>query len=213
MALKTTSTAARSRSPLARSFPDQHHRDAARESDDDHAGAVGGVVGEEEPREREHEQRPDHPREEQRHAEEAPVGDAVGLSRNRAPRSGPSPAPGTSSAADRAAIGSETVPTRSLSKPSLETRDQPAEPEPERHRQRDPKRQEAIERRQLLQHRRVVGGGRGDGVAGRRTVSVAATGVHVDRVSEQGAAEQFVCFGKPLGDLRSSRCAGPRSRR
>ena len=53
--------------------PDQHHRDAAGEPDDDHAGAVGGLVGEEEPGEREHEQRPDDPREEERDAEEAPV--------------------------------------------------------------------------------------------------------------------------------------------
>ena len=59
--------------------PDQHHRDAAGETHDDHAGAVLGLVREEEPSETEHQQRADHPREEQR-VEEEPVGHAVGPS-------------------------------------------------------------------------------------------------------------------------------------
>ena len=77
--------------------PDQHHRDAAGEADDDQPGAVLGLVGQQQPGEREHQQRPDHPVEDQRGDEQAPLGRAA----CRAPRSGPAPAPGTSSAAGR----------------------------------------------------------------------------------------------------------------
>ena len=133
---------------LGEVVPDQHHRDAAREADDDHAGAIGGMVGEEEPGQREHEQRPDHPREEQRHAEEAPVGDAVGLRATellvvdlRQHRVHHQQQAQRDRQADRA--------DPQLVEAVVETGDQPAEPEPDRHGERDPERQEAVERRQL----------------------------------------------------------------
>ncbi len=54
-------------------IPDEDHRDAAGKADDDDAGAIRGLVGEEQPREREHERRPDDPGHEQRDAEHAAV--------------------------------------------------------------------------------------------------------------------------------------------
>jgi len=53
--------------------PDQHHRDAAGEPHDDQPGAVLRLVGEEGPREREHQRRPDDPVEHQRRAHQPPL--------------------------------------------------------------------------------------------------------------------------------------------
>jgi hypothetical protein len=45
--------------------PDDHHGDAAGQTDDDQTSAVGGQVGKEDPGQREHEGRPDQPVEDQ----------------------------------------------------------------------------------------------------------------------------------------------------
>ncbi len=52
-------------------IPDEHHRDATRQADDDQAVAVGGEVREQQPGERKHHDRPDDPVEQQRGGEEA----------------------------------------------------------------------------------------------------------------------------------------------
>ena len=54
--------------------PDQHHRDAAGQPDDDQPGAVLREVGEHQPGQREHHRRADQPVEDQRHRERAAVG-------------------------------------------------------------------------------------------------------------------------------------------
>ena len=77
--------------------PDEHHRDAAGEADDDHPGAVLGLIGEEQPGEREHEQRAEDPVEPERGRRTAHARREAG----RARRSGPWRAPGTSSAGAR----------------------------------------------------------------------------------------------------------------
>ncbi len=77
--------------------PDEHHRDAAGEADDDHPGAVGGLIGEKQPGEREHQQRAEDPVEPERGARTAHARPEAA----RARRSGPWRAPGTSSAGAR----------------------------------------------------------------------------------------------------------------
>ena len=54
--------------------PDKHHRDAAGEADDDHPRAVLGLVGQEQPGEREHEQRAEDPVEPEGGDEQPPFG-------------------------------------------------------------------------------------------------------------------------------------------
>ena len=127
--------------------PDEHHRDAPRQPDDDHAGAVRGLVGEEDPGEREHQQRPDDPGQEQRDAEEAAVADAVGacvaellvadLREHGVHHQ-------QQTGRDRQADGADLQ----LAEPVVQMRQQRPEREPAGHRERDPQRQEAIERRQ-----------------------------------------------------------------
>ncbi len=136
--------------------PDQHHRDAARQADDDHAGAVGGLVGEEQPGEREHEQRPDDPGQEERDTEELPVGDAVVLdapqllvAHLRQDRIHHQQQPQRDRQRDRADL--------ELVEAVVQRRDQSPEAEPGRHRKTDPERQEPVERRQLLEHGGLAG--------------------------------------------------------
>ena len=57
--------------------PDEHHRDATRESDDDQPGAVLGQIRQEHPREGEHQRRADDPVEHERSTEHAPIGGDV----------------------------------------------------------------------------------------------------------------------------------------
>ena len=78
--------------------PDQHHRDAAGQADQDDPGPVRGLVRQQQPGQREHHRRADHPVEQQRDGHHPPVGGDLARSRC----SGPWPAPGTSSAAGRA---------------------------------------------------------------------------------------------------------------
>ena len=131
--------------------PDQHHRDAAREADDDHAGAVGGLVGKQQPGEREHEQRPDDPGEEERDAEEPAIADAVVahaaellVADLRQHRVHHQQQPERDRQRDRADL--------QLVEPVVQRRDQRAEPEPADHREPDPERQEPVERREPSDH-------------------------------------------------------------
>ena len=123
--------------------PDQHHRDAAREADDDEAGAVLGLVGEEDPGEREHQRRPDDPVQDQRDAEHAAVAvhradllvahlreDGVHHQQQ----------------ADRDRQGDGADPQRVEG--VVEPGDQRSQCQAAGHREGDPQRQEAVERRE-----------------------------------------------------------------
>ena len=135
-------------------------------------------------------------------------------SSGRAPRSGPSPAPGTSSPAGPSAIGSETVPTSSSSSHVVQARDQPAEQQAGRHRERDPERQEAVERRELPHHPRLRGRRRGRGRhrSGSGFSRRHRTGPRSMRPPRAGAPRRVDGGRRAARGRRSSRCVASRSR-
>jgi len=59
--------------PAGEVVPDEDHRDAAGQADDDEAGAVLRQVGQQQPREGEHERGSEDPVEQDRHREQGPV--------------------------------------------------------------------------------------------------------------------------------------------
>ena len=192
--------AARSLSPPARSFQIEHHRDAAREADDDDAGAVRGLVGEEQPGEREHERRRDDPREEQRDAEHAAVAAHLAhvlVADLRQDRVHHQQQPERDRQADRADLELvEEVVEPGTSDPSAR---------PPAIAERDPQRQEPVERRQAAEHG-------GLGWMGRGGVHVLSTGHYMDDTQWNGRdGEPSAC----LRDLRvipsESPHGGPRS--
>ena len=136
--------------------PDEDHRDAAREADDDHAGAVRRLVGEEDPGEREHQQRGDDPGQEERDGEEAAV-----------PRVALAQVLVADLREDRVHHQQQAERDRQRHRPDLKAReqvveagDQRSEGQPTGHRQRDPQREEAVERREAAQDVGLVGGQR-----------------------------------------------------
>ena len=91
--------------------PDEHHRDAAGEPDQHEAVAVRREIGEEEPRQREHDDRTDDPVEHERRADELGRRPRAG----RSSRTSPWRAPGYIIASRPIAIGTDTPATCTLS--------------------------------------------------------------------------------------------------
>ena len=150
--LIATSTAASSRLPHGEVVPDEDHGDAAGEADDDQAGAQLGEVGEEHPGEGEHQQRADHPVQDERDAQGAAVGELVAdvrvadLGQDRVHhRQQPD--------GDRQRDGVDLDALERV----VEIGDQPAQAEAGGHGQADPQRQEPVEGRELGGDRPGVG--------------------------------------------------------
>ena len=127
--------------------PDQHHGDAAGQADQDDPGAVGGLVGQQQPGQREHQRGADDPVERQAGGHHPAVGGDVGglvvadLGQHR--------------------VHHQQQPERDRQAglPDLdgvegvgEAGDDPAEQQPGEHRHADPHRQEPVQRGQPLQH-------------------------------------------------------------
>ncbi len=124
--------------PSGQPIPDQHHRDAARDADEHQAGAIVGMVGQEEPGEREHQDRPDHPVKAQGDAEEPPR--AADVPQFLVLHAGEDGVHHQQEAeGDRQGDGAEPEAVEQNREPWH----QRAEAEAERHRQDDPERQEA----------------------------------------------------------------------
>ena len=195
--------------------PDQHHRDAAREPDDDHAGAVGGLVGEQQPGEREHERRPDDPGEKERDAEEAAIADAVVahpaevlVAHLREHRVHHQEQSGGDRQRDRADL--------QLAEPVVQARQERAESQPGGHRQPDPERQEAVERRELAQHGRFASQpSRRGGFAASTTSRLLLVELREqlldaggDLVSDLANLVRSACLPDPRAPSRCSACPG-----
>ncbi len=128
---------------LGEIVPDEHHRDAARQPDQDHARHVLRPVAQEDQRESEHEHRPDdpvlHEREQQHPAvAEDPAELLVAHLRQRRIHHQDQP----DRDRDRGRADAEPIESGCRSRP------EPAEQEPQRHRQEDPHGQQAVEDRQ-----------------------------------------------------------------
>ncbi len=136
--------------------PDEHHRDAAGEADDDHPGAVGGLIGEEQPGQGEHQQRAEDPVERERGTRRATF--APELAELVVPDLGEHRVHHQQEPdGDREADGADAQPVE----PVVQLWDQRSEHDPADHRERDPERQEAIEPRQPAEHGLLVGGAAG----------------------------------------------------
>ncbi|STD12588.1 Uncharacterised protein [Dermatophilus congolensis] len=129
--------------------PDDDHGDAAREPDDDQAGAVGGQVGEEGPCQREHHQGTDDPVQQQAGDQHAPV-------------VGDGPEPVVSDLGEHRvhhheqpdADGQRDAVHLDGGQRRADAGDDTAQQEPDDHGREDPHGQVAIERGQLLRHGR-----------------------------------------------------------
>jgi len=147
--------------PPGQPVPDQHHRDAARDADEDQAGAVVGVVGEEEPGEGEHQERPDDPVEEQGDAEEPPrAADVAQFLVLHARQDGVHHQ--QEAEGDRQGDGAELEAVER----GGEAGNQRAEPEAERPGEDDPDRQEAVEPGETPDDRADGQGAGGEGGVG-----------------------------------------------
>ena len=130
--------------------PDHDHRDAAREPDDDQTGAVRGLVGQQQPREREHQRRADEPVEDERRAEQAPLAAQVAellVADAREDRVHHHEQPERDRQRHRPDLHPLEIP--------LQAGDESPEPETRGHRHADPERQEPVERREARDDRGV----------------------------------------------------------
>ena len=135
--------------------PDQHHGDAAGQADQDDAGPVGGLVRQQQPGQREHDRRADHPVEHQRGGHHAPVGGDppdLGVADLREYRVHHQQQPER----DRQAGAVD----RDLVQRAVKARDQSAQQQPGGHRRPDPHRQEPVQPGQPGHHRPLPGRGR-----------------------------------------------------
>ena len=120
--------------------PDQHHRDAAGQADQDHPGAVGGLVRQQQPGQREHHRRADHPVEQQRDGHHPAVGGdppdlgVADLGQHRVHHQQQPERDRQAGAVDRDPV-----------QRAVQARDEAAEQQPGGHRRPDPHRQEPVQ--------------------------------------------------------------------
>ena len=132
--------------------PDEHHRDATRETDDDQPGAVLGQIGQEHPRQGEHQRRTDDPVEHERRAEHAPVGGDMAeiavadLGQHRIHHQ-------QQTERDRQRHGVDLDVIQRV----VQARERTTQTDPEQHRDADPHRQEPVQQREPLQAPRRPG--------------------------------------------------------
>ena len=132
--------------------PDQHHRDAPGQADQDDPGAVGGLVREQQPGQREHDRRADHPVEQQRDGHHPAVGGdppdlgVADLGQHRVHHQQQPERDRQAGAVDR-----------DLVQRAVQARDKTAQQQPGGHRRPDPHRQEPVKHRQPGHHRLLPG--------------------------------------------------------